>query len=389
MDLFKFTNPNSPMVMEQGELINGLETIMWIEKYRDASEFTLTAKVDSGMKEKLPIGTYISHVNTDEIMVVENHEITESSNVPDPELKITGRSLETFLENRIVGSNKSLPFSGEILDYPLPADYTWNQAKKLIQDHSVAGHVIYASDVIPNLEVVTAINGTSAYVDRTCKIGTVYSNLIPLLQVDNLGIKVSRPGPRSPLGPTSQNYAFVIFVGADKSKEVVFAYNMGEITNADYLWSNKTLKNAAFVSGKWVQVFVASGPTQQDRRTMFVDGQDIDKGYTAAPIGIFYDACVSAMQQLGREAIAKQHQLALSKAEVRKDVTKAVYRKDFNLGDLVTVEGDYDEARVMRVSEFVEIEDATGEQGHPTLTLDTPAPYQTTKLTEGSYEESV
>jgi hypothetical protein len=377
MDIFKFTNPNSPTVMERGEIINKLDSKMWIERYRDPGEFTLTARVDTGMKEILPIGTYISHVNTQEIMVVENHEITETDTDPDPEVKITGRSLETFLENRIVGSNKALPFSGDILDYPLPADVSWRQAQKLVRDHAMTGYVLNPDNVIPNMEVVGELTPgyTFVSVDRTFKNGTVHAALHSLLQVDNLGIRVCRPGPRSILGPVSVNYAFVIHTGVDRSKEVIFAYNTGEITNADYLWSNKTLKNAAFVSGKWVQVFVTTGPTLNDRRVMLVDGTDVDKGYTAAPIGMFFDACVAAMTQMGHEALAKSNALALSKAEVRKDATKAIYRKDFNLGDLITVEGDYDEARTMRVSEFVEIEDSTGESGHPTLTVDTPTVY--------------
>jgi Siphovirus ReqiPepy6 Gp37-like protein len=376
VDLFKFHNPTSPMLMEQGEFLDDILTVMWIEKYRDAGEFTITADADTDVRDDLPIGTYISHMNTDVIMVVENHEISEDSvKGKAPEVKITGRSLETILEQRIVGSNKTLPFSGEILDYALPADYTWNQAIKLIQDHCISGHVVRPEDVIPNMQVVSTVNMNSVREDRAAKPGTVYANLVSLLQVDNLGIKVSRPGPWSPAGASSTDYVFLIHAGVDKSKEVVFSYNSGEITTADYLWSNKALKNAAFVSGKWVQVFVTSGETLQDRRTMLVDGSDIDKGYTAAPIGGFLDACVAAMTQLGKEAIAAQNNIALSKAEVRRDVTKAVYRKDFGIGDLVTVEGDYDEARVMRVSEYVEIEDSNGDSGYPTFTIDIDTSY--------------
>jgi Siphovirus ReqiPepy6 Gp37-like protein len=376
MDMFKFHNPTSPMLMEQGEFLDDILTVMWIEKYRDAGEFTITADADTDIREDLPIGTYISHMNTDVIMVVENHEISEDSvKGKAPEVKITGRSLETILEQRIVGSNKALPFSGDIVDYLLPADYTWNQAIKLIQDHCIAGHVVRPEDVIPNMQVISTVSMTSVREDRAAKPGTVYANLLPLLQVDNLGIKVSRPGPWSPAGASSTNYVFLIHAGVDKSKEVVFSYNSGEITTADYLWSNKALKNAAFVSGKWVQVFVTSGEILQDRRTMFVDGSDIDKGYTAAPIGGFLDACVAAMTQLGKEALAAQGHIALSKAEVRRDVTKAIYRKDFGIGDLVTVEGDYDEARVMRVSEYVEIEDSNGDSGYPTFTIDIDTSY--------------
>ena len=79
MDVIKFTNPTDKTKMEQGIFVEGITSKMWIEKYRDAGEFTFTAPIDSGVKEMLPLDTYVSHMNTGEIMIVENHEINENS----------------------------------------------------------------------------------------------------------------------------------------------------------------------------------------------------------------------------------------------------------------------------------------------------------------------
>ncbi len=77
MEVFKFRNPTNPTRLDQGELVNGLKTIMWIERYRDISDFEFTANAETMIHTLLPIGTMISHTESTEVMVVENHEIKE------------------------------------------------------------------------------------------------------------------------------------------------------------------------------------------------------------------------------------------------------------------------------------------------------------------------
>lgn len=45
------------------------------------------------------------------------------------------------------------------------------------------------------------------------------------------------------------------------------------------------------------------------------------------------------------------------------------YRRDYNIGDLVTLDGNFGQKAVMRVSEYAEVEDENGESGHPTLSI--------------------
>ncbi len=66
MDIFKFKNPTHPTYLDQGELINGLKTIMWIERYRDICDFELVANAEVMVHKLLPIGTMISHTESTE-----------------------------------------------------------------------------------------------------------------------------------------------------------------------------------------------------------------------------------------------------------------------------------------------------------------------------------
>lgn len=341
---------------------------MWIERYSKAGEFTIVANADIGMRDKLPIGSLISHADTTEIMIVENHEIRDDR-TKETEVVITGRGFEVFFEHRIVGSNKAFPTSNGVFDFAIAANYSWNQLVTLISEFILATNLLDDDNAVPYAEVLAQVSGTGDNVARSVKRGELYSRVLELLDIDDLGIKVVRPGPWSPLTAGSPNMAIVIHDGVDRTDTIMFSYDTGEIESADYLWSNKKLKNCAVVSGKWVETFVDTTAANYDRRMMLVDASDIDNSYSVAPVNPDLATIISAMQQRGIQALAAQKDIALTKAEVSKDTTQAAYRTDFNVGDLITVVGDYNETSSMRISEYVEIEDGNGKSGYPTLTM--------------------
>lgn len=367
MDIFKFTNPSNPSKMEQGEIINGLSSKMWIERYRDAGEFTLTAPVSVGLGITLPVGTFISHTDTDEIMVVENIEINEDQE-SEAVMTITGRGYETQLEQRIVGSNNVFPTSGADLSFELAANYTWVQAENLIKGHIYASELEDSSDALPYITALNSVSGTSESIDRAIQRGYLYERLMELLAIDDLGIKIIRPSVNSPLGPTDPNVAFLIHVGEDLSADISFSYDTGEIVTADYLYSNKAYKTSALVSGTYVETVVhLPGLTELARRWMFLEAKDIDGDLTEAPVGPAILPIAAKLEQRGLELLKSQKFIILNKAEISKESTRAQYRTDFNVGDYITVNGDYNVFTKMRVTEYVEIEDENGSSGYPTL----------------------
>jgi len=376
VDIFKFINPVVPTKLEQGEIINGLKSKLWIERYREAGEFSLIANASTNIRNVLPIGSFISHVNSTEVMIVENHQIKEDRG-KETEIVVSGRGFETYFENRIVGSDKSYPTSTGVVDYVLPANYTWIQARDLIRNHILASYITNDDDdQIPYVSVIHQLTGSGVSEERSFSRDTLYKHVLDLLKIDSLGIKVVRPGPWSPLASGSPNIAVAIHVGVDRTSEIVFSYDTGEIQSADYLWSNKKLKNTAVVSGKWVETLVTTSETKYNRRMMHIDASDIDNAYNAAPTGATLTAIIAAMQQRGIIALASQKDVALTNAEVSKDVNKEGYRTTFDVGDLITVLGDYNESTIRRISEYVEIEDETGQSGYPTLTVeDLPVGY--------------
>lgn len=372
MDIFRYLNPTNPTKMEQGVFVNDLLSKMWVERYREAGEFRFTAKASSGVREQLPLGSFISRPDAEEIMIVENHEISDVRG-EDPEIVITGRGFETVLEGRVVGSNLYFPFF-PAADYAIAANYSWLQAQHLLEHHIYTAHLIDPNDAIPFVTVLTDVPGTSVSAERSVQRGDLYTRLMEILEVDDLGIKVIRPGPWSPVWP-DPSVCLILHVGTDRTDEVIFSYDTGEIESSDYLWSRKNNYNSAMVSGRFVQIRVDSlDPAEvgYGRRTLYVDASDIDEMYPETPTDpVVLNSIYVKMEQRGQEAIAAARGISLTKTEVSQDHITTTFRKDFNVGDLITVSGAYSEiTSTRRVSEFVEIEDETGIKAYPTLTMD-------------------
>jgi len=360
--------------MEKGEIVNGLSSKMWIERYRDNGDFTFVAPVSSNMRSILPIGTFVTHSNTFEVMIVENHEITDN-NGQETTIKITGRSMETLLERRVVVSNPThsppqYPLTAPYSDYALSSDFTWNQAVTLISDHILGPDSVNQyrdpNMIIPYIKVNRSITGSGQTVARTVPRGDLYSALKNLLAIENLGIQTIRPH----YGTTTPQYTvFNIHNGLDLSETVNFSYNRGELINSDYLWSDKKIKNCAVVRGTYFEVFVTSpsNPVGLDRRVMYIDASSLDKSYSSPISATDQTIIQAALRQKGLDVLAAQKEIALVKAEINKTSTTAKYRTDYNIGDIVGVMGAFSENAKMRVIEHVEAEDSSGETSYPTL----------------------
>ena len=114
MDIFTLEHVRSSY--KNGASVNGLRKKQWVERYLEPGEFTLIGEPTDQLREQLAIGTLISHIDTKEVMIVEDHTIEERSGSA-PIFTITGRSLDSFAESRVVTDN-SMGFNGPNDDGP-------------------------------------------------------------------------------------------------------------------------------------------------------------------------------------------------------------------------------------------------------------------------------
>lgn len=358
MDLIKLSSVTANETeLSVGEMIEGYTSVMWIERYRDPSEFKIEAPLSSGLVTLLPIGSFLTHLNTTYVMMVENHEIKQPMD-KDPSVSISGRCFTSFLENRILGDQA---LTNEITDYVVAADQTWDQAVLLINDHIIDPANINGRLI--GVDVNNTASGTATSEERTLRPGDVHQAVLDILKVDDLGLKSVRPTPTDPL-----TY-FTVYRGDDVSTDVRFSWMRGDLDNVEYFYSNKKYKNRAMVMGRWVQATInPTGALNYDQRTMYVDASWIDERQPAYPSGGALALIIAAMQITGDQALKAQTNVSITQADVSEN-TDLRYRSDYQIGDLVTVDGDFGSSAVMRVIEYAETEDDTGAKGHPTLAI--------------------
>jgi hypothetical protein len=393
VDIIKFNNdPSTPTLMEHAEIINGITNKLWIERYLEVGEFKFISPVSSGLREKLPIGSYISHKDTKEIMIVEDHEINEEQG-QESKITITGRGLESWLETRVfganfqpfldnthetIGSHKNYPAPG-VPDAKLAKDYTWSQAINVFQEHVTLANLIDNNDGFPYWDVVSITAGGRQAYRKIQRGDSVLKIMQFLLSIQKLGMRIQRPSTLNIL-TTLDHTVLVIHSGFDRTKQVSFSYDGGEILDADYFWSNRDYRNFAYISSKWVEtwvdietVSVGLRPAYDKRRWLYVDGSDIDKDMDTEPtdaVDLTLTHLVNDLLDRGRDELDLHNNTNLTKVNAAHQAQDSQYRVDFNCGDLVTVIGHYNDKLTMRVTEFAEIEDENGEQGYPTLVVE-------------------
>lgn len=367
-----------------GEIINGLTSVIWVERYMEPGEITITCPPDPYLQEKLAPGTLVSHIDSQTVMMIETHTIDESKE-GEITLEMTGRTIDVIaMENRVLTMDDPtfLSFvnglSEEDFTYNMVEDNAWAQAAKIINEFLVSS-ISNTYQTYPNLEVINAVNGTEyPQSPRAFPKGTTVAKAVyDLLGSTGKGLRLIRPTRAW----ESNKLAFYIHDGQNKSNQVLFDWAAGDVEKARYVWSNKVYRNSAYVhtdeytyhigknlmvawdSSLYLDGIDASG---WDLRVMSVDASDWKLGLTP-PLSDLQKAFIRAiLNARGKAELAKQKKISMIDATIS-STSRYEYIHDYNIGDIVRVRGNYGVEADMRVVEFAVTSDANGDVGFPTL----------------------
>lgn len=350
MELFKLVNST----WLPGARVKDFESLIWTERYQTAGDFQLIVKDDVSILTALPLDTLISHTDTKEVMIVENHEIDRDSK-KKLIVTVTGRSLETFTENRLTtGSSTALESAG-VANVETVTGTSENIAANLITTAFTP-----VPDQIPNISVSVVARVPDASYSQVLKRGDIYTRLLEFLQLGNYGIKITRPLV------AGNPMAFIIHDGLDLSATVIFKAQNEDLDNAKYLWTKKDSKNYATVAAKnfvheYRQRDLLSDVTGLNRRSLYVEAQDLDGAYAFGST----DGVVSSRAQ---NELSFHPLITLMQGVVAK-TAKSKFKIDYDIGDLVTVSGEFGLVQPMRVVEHILTKDKNGIQGYPSLAI--------------------
>ena len=295
--------------------------------------------------------------------MVEEHEIDESED--EVSLTITGRSVTAFfLENRIGSINAfssnspTTPFAA--FEYLIgPASLSTNLTQYLREQLIDAVSFLNGQDVIPSMNVTALFDSGGTAAETVFKRGEFQTEVTEKLEQLDAGLKFERS-----ISGISNLY---IHKGIDVSDNVQFSADFGDLKDTRYFWSISNYRNSALVVGKFSSTVIRPATLSGfDLRVMYVNATDYEFNPSVSGSTADFNKATRILKQRGEQALGNQRKTQFLETNIN-PTNRYQYRRDYNIGDIVFVRGNYDVSQKMRIVEFAEFEDETGEVGVPTV----------------------
>lgn len=348
---------------ETVKVIDVYESFIWSDRYNEAGDFELYTTALQEYWDVCQRGYYLYFQESAHLMIIEDREIM-SSFEDGVHLIVTGRSLESILERRVVWGQ--VVFEGmSVKDIII----------KLLNDN-----IISPSDSdrkIPNFilgdfQNETEVRSMTATLDAQYTGDDLYSIIKNLCQVYGLGFKIT-------LNESNQ-FVFDLYEGKDRTygqfenPYIVFSPSQENITSSNYKDSDRTLKTVALVLGEgegYNRKFTSIQSSQENsltglsRRELYVDARDISSTTEEGDI-IESDEYYKMLQTRGSEKLAENVVTQVMDGEVDPYVTYE-YKKDYDMGDIVQIVNELGMEMKARVSEYIYSHDESGLMYYPTF----------------------
>lgn len=335
-------------------VVDTYESFIWTDRYYKYGDFELYFAMRDGILDHIKQDYYIQSRDSEHVMIIENlligSDVEEGNHIT-----ITGRSLESILDRRIIWGQKTL--SGNLQ----------NAIKTLLNEC-----IISPSDSnrkISNFifEASTDTTVTSLTIDAQYTGDNLYDVIQKICEERNIGFKITLND--------NEQFVFKLYAGTDRSYDqtvvpyVVFSPNFENIINSNYVESKSSLKNITLVGGegegsarKYTTVGSGRG---LNRRELFTDARDI-----SSDVGdgvVLTDAEYTAqLKQRGKEKLAENTDVTSFEGQVETTIMFK-YGEDFFNGDVVQIANEYGHETKARILEIVMSENEEGTSVYPTF----------------------
>ena len=250
--------------LEAIAIVDTYNSLIWTDRYQECGDFELYRSISKELLEYIKQDYYLVNNESEHTMIIEKLLINS-----DPEegnhITVTGRSLESILERRIIWGLKTI--SGNLQ----------NGIKTLLEENIISpkdpdrkiDNFVFEESTDPAI--------TELGIDAQYTGDNLYEVIKKICVERGIGFKVT-------LNDQKQ-FVFKLYAGVDRSYEqverphVVFSPSFDNIIDSNYIESKSSLKNVTLVGGegegserKYVTVGSESG---LDRRELFTDARDI------------------------------------------------------------------------------------------------------------------
>lgn len=329
-------------------VLDSFTSLIWTKRYFTCGDFELYTSATPEITAALAEYPYIARDDDGTVMIVENVEIKTDAENGDYYI-ITGRSLESVLERRIVQGETTNQF---VIDTDDAADVVYQLVKINIGELAEFNRIVsnFVTDMTFSYPVtdsikmqITGKNLMQAVTDVCMTYGFGFRTVVD-----------------------SGNIVFSLYAGSET--DVTFSPEFDNLMNSDYFHNTENYKNVVEIAGE------GEGTARKrasihgldygglERRELFVDARDISSNGGEISEQDYYDMLFTrGYEKLAECQIVKGFEGEIDPQGVYR------YKTDYNLGDIVTVSNGYGVTVKPRIVEIIECWDDTGYNVVPTF----------------------
>lgn len=239
-------------------------SFIWTDRFQECGDFELYTAMSKDILEYIRQDNYLWCQESEHLMIIEKITITSDSEDGD-RLTVTGRSLESLLDRRVVWGLKSL--NGDLQ----------TEIKSLLDENII--NPSKAERKIPNFIFKESTDPviTSLKIETQYTGDNIYDVITAICVERGIGFKITL---------NEQNkFVFEFYAGTDRSYDqvinpcVIFSSNFDNIVDSSYIEEKSSLKNVTLVGGEGegaARRYTAVGNISGlDRREVFTDARDI------------------------------------------------------------------------------------------------------------------
>lgn len=334
-------------------------SLIWTDRFWECGDFEL--KVASS-KENLDIfqeDYYLWKSDSEHMMIIEDIEV-DSKAEDGATILVSGRSLESILDRRIVWGQKNI--SGNLQ----------SSIKSILNETMIS-----PSDSTRKISQLSFKDSTDSKITGLTADGQYTGDSV--MEIINDLCKTAKIGYRITM-PTDGSWVFELYTGLDRTYDqsvnpyVIFSPNYENLMNSNAYTSKRDYRTVTLVAGEgegtertMLTVSTSGGSgSGLDRREIFTDARDVsrkteDKELTDAEYQ-------EKLRQKGLEELA-EHEITTTfdgEAETSRSFT---YGVDFYMGDVVQNENEYGQGFTSRITEYIWSQDDSEVKEYPTFTV--------------------
>lgn len=357
------------------DVIDNFESIIWTERYYGDSEVELVVPATLDMLTKIPIGTFLGIPESNEVMLL------ETMNPEAGKLKFTGIALLPWMNNRFIRVTAAQLDQHWVISGEPAGKVLWD----IIFNMCCVGSPYLSGSIPmgvtnPQQLIITGL-GLKDY-DRSgdnvtigVPYGPVYDAMREIATTYQIGMQITLDSAV----PGSYSLGFRSYKGLDRTSRqsanpiIRFSPVMDSLTNIKELQSIAALKTLAYVFipdspdglvGAPPGVSALSGTqyTNFDLRALMVNADDISTDEVSGDLTVI----ANILNERARAALTNNAFIKTVDGEIV-PTSQFKYGVDYNLGDVIEVQGNTGVTQISRITEYIRSQDEAGEKAYPTV----------------------